>query len=143
MERLWKVGELAGQTGLTVRTLHYYEEIGLLAPSRRTEAGHRLYAEADIVRLQQILSLRQLGLPLEEIRDCLGRRGFSPQQVIQLHLARLREQVALQQRLCERLEALAAVLRSAEAVSVETLIETIEGITRMEKYFTPEQQAEI
>jgi DNA-binding transcriptional MerR regulator len=55
-----KVGELAKQTGISVRTLHYYDEIGLLSPSGRTESDYRLYAEADIVRLQQIMSLRQL-----------------------------------------------------------------------------------
>ena len=53
-----KVGELARQTGLSVRTLHYYDEIGLLSPSYRTETGYRLYAAVDIARLQQIKSLR-------------------------------------------------------------------------------------
>ena len=68
-----RVGELAKRTGVSVRTLHYYEEIGLLAPSRRSEAGYRLYGDADVVRLQQIMSLRQLGFSLEQIRDCLHR----------------------------------------------------------------------
>ena len=65
----WKVGALARQTGLTVRTLHHYDEIGLLAPSLRTGAGHRLYTADDLGRLLQILSLRQLGLSLDEVRD--------------------------------------------------------------------------
>jgi DNA-binding transcriptional MerR regulator len=69
----WKVGELAKQTGLSVRTLHYYDEIGLLSPSQRTEAGHRLYTADDIVRLQQVKSLRHLGFTLKEIRDYLNR----------------------------------------------------------------------
>ena len=59
---VWKVGELAERTGLSVRTLHYYDEIGLLSPSRRTAAGHRLYTAGDVVRLQQIRSLKQPGL---------------------------------------------------------------------------------
>lgn len=67
-QEVWKVGELAEQTGLSVRTLHYYDEIGLLTPSQRTASGHRLYAPGDVIRLQQIKSLRQLGFPLEEIR---------------------------------------------------------------------------
>src|SRR5690349_7809741 len=100
-----KVGELARRTGLTVRTLHHYDEIGLLKPSLHTEAGHRLYTAGDIARLQQVMSLRQLGFTLEEIRDCLGRADFSPRKVIGLHLARLREQMALQRQLCARLEA--------------------------------------
>src|SRR5919201_3674111 len=94
-----KVGELARRTGLTVRTLHHYDEIGLLRPSLHTEAGHRLYTARDVARLQQVLSLRQFGFSLEEIRECLDRPGFSPLEVIGLHLARLRDQIALQRRL--------------------------------------------
>ena len=77
-----KVGELAKQTGLTIRTLHHYDEISLLKPSLHTAAGHRLYTAADIARLQQVLSLRQLGFSLEQVRDCLDRPGFSPLEVI-------------------------------------------------------------
>src|SRR5207248_5702982 len=102
-----KVGELARRTGLTIRTLHHYDEIGLLKPSLHTEAGHRLYTAGDVARLQQILSLRQLGFGLEEISVCLDRPEFSPLEVIRLHVARLREQIQLQRELCERLEALA------------------------------------
>jgi predicted kinase len=57
MSNLLQIGELAKQTGLSIRTLRYYDEIGLLVPSHRTEAEYRLYSEADIARLQQILSL--------------------------------------------------------------------------------------
>jgi DNA-binding transcriptional MerR regulator len=138
---LLKVGELARRTGVSVRTLHYYDEIGLLSPSHHTESGHRLYGAGDVARLQQIKSLQQLGLSLDEVRDFLGRSDFSPQQVIGLHLARLREQIALQQRLCDRLEALATHFRAAEAVSVEDFLYTIEVMNMIEKYYTPEQLA--
>ena len=66
-----KVGELAKRTGLTVRALHHYDEIGLLKPSLHTEAGYRLYTADDVARLQRVLSLRQLGFSLEQVRDCL------------------------------------------------------------------------
>ena len=134
-----KVGELARRTGLTVRTLHHYDEIGLLSPSHRTESGHRLYTAEDVARLQQIVSLRQLGFSLEEVRDCLGRADFSPREVIRLHVARLREQIALQERLCERLEGIGRLLEVAEAVSAEDFLRTIEGVSMVEKYYTPEQ----
>jgi DNA-binding transcriptional MerR regulator len=134
-----KVGEIAKQTGISVRTLHYYDEIGLLSPSHRTPADHRLYTASDIERLQQIVSLRQLGFSLEEIRECLERPAFSLHRVIELHMARLREQVELSHRLLNRLEAIANNLHSAEAVSVEALIQTIEVIGMFEKYYTPEQ----
>jgi MerR family transcriptional regulator, thiopeptide resistance regulator len=134
-----KVGELAKRTGLTVRTLHHYDAIGLLKPSLYTEAGHRLYTTGDMARLQQVLSLRQLGFSLEEIRDCLDRPGFSPLEVIRLHVTRLREQIELQRKLCERLEALADGLEKAEEVSAEGFLQTIEVMTMIENYYTPEQ----
>ncbi len=130
-----KVGELARRTRVTIRTLHHYDEIGLLRPSLHTESGHRLYTAGDVARLQQVLSLRWLGFSLEEIRDCLDRPGFAPLEVIRLHVARLREQIELQRRLCERLEAFA----SAGEVSAEDLLQTIEVMSMIESYYTPEQ----
>jgi DNA-binding transcriptional MerR regulator len=134
-----KVGELARRTGLTVRTLHHYDEIGLLRPSLHTESGHRLYTAADVARLQQVRSLRQLGLSLEEVRACLDRPGFSPLEVIRLHAARLREQIELQRQLCARLEALAALFQTAGEVSADEFLRTIEVMTMIEKMYTPEQ----
>src|SRR5688500_7650635 len=101
-----KVGELARRTGLTIRTLHHYDDLGLVKPSGHTESGHRLYTAEDVARLQRVVSLRQLGFSLEEIGGCLDRPGFSALEVIRLHVARLREQIDLQQKLCARLEAL-------------------------------------
>src|SRR5205807_9292608 len=134
-----KVGELAKRTGLTVRTLHHYDAIGLLKPSLHTEAGHRLYTAADVARLQQVISLRQLGLSLEEVRNCLDRPGFSPVELIRLHAARLREQIELQRGLCERLEALAACFESAGEISSDAFLQTIEVMNMIENYYTPEQ----
>src|SRR5690625_4161595 len=102
--RYWKVGDIAHRTGISVRMLHHYDEIGLLCPSRRSDAGYRLYSEADVAKLQQVVSLRQLGFSLREIRDSLIGSDFSSLNVIQAHLLRLREQIDLQQRLCVRLE---------------------------------------
>src|SRR4051794_12109604 len=134
-----KVGELARRTGLTIRTLHHYDEIGLLKPSLHTEAGHRLYTAGDVARLQQVVSLRQLGFSLEDIRSCLDQPGFSPLEVIGLHVARLREQIELQRSLYVRLEAIAAHLRTAGEVSAEEFLRTIEVMTMTQPHYTPEQ----
>src|SRR3984893_11284392 len=134
-----KVGELAKRTGLTIRALPHYDEIGLLKPSLHTEAGHRLYTAADVARLQQVLSLRQLGFALEEVRDALDRPGFSPLEVIRLHVARLREQIELQRKLCEGLEALAEYFRPAGEVSADAFLQAIEVMSMIENYYTPEQ----
>jgi DNA-binding transcriptional MerR regulator len=139
----WKVGELARRTGLSVRTLHYYDEIGLLSPSQRTDGNHRLYAAADVARLQQIKSLRALGFSLREIRGCLDRPEYPSRRAIELHLLRLRERIELERKLCDRLEEVAARLDSGEEVSsgefVETVMEVIGMAERLEKYYTPEQ----
>ncbi|MDB4950734.1 MAG: MerR family transcriptional regulator [Gemmatimonadetes bacterium] len=141
--RSWKVGELAKETGLTVRTLHHWDRVGLLKPSRRTPAGHRAYDEADVARLQQVMSLRQLGLSLDEARECLARPDFSPLATVRMHLDRLREKMEMQRRLAARLEAVAESLRLSETVSVEDFLRTIEAISMFERYFTPEQMEQV
>jgi MerR family transcriptional regulator, thiopeptide resistance regulator len=69
------VGELAKLTGITVRALHHYDEIGLVVPSQRTAAGYRLYDDHDVIRLQQVLLFRELGLPLDEIAFAIDEAG--------------------------------------------------------------------
>jgi DNA-binding transcriptional MerR regulator len=139
----WKVGELARRTGLSVRTLHYYDEIGLLSPSRRTDSGYRLYTAEDVVRLQRIKSLRALGFSLREIRGCLERPDFPLRRVIELHLSRLKDRIEIQRRLCELLENVAGRLDSEEVVSsagfANTVMEVIEMSERLNRYYTPEQ----
>jgi MerR family transcriptional regulator, thiopeptide resistance regulator len=139
----WKVGDLAGRTGLSVRTLHHYDEIGLLSPAGRTGSGHRLYCAEDVLRLQRIRSLRALGFGLEEIREFLEKPGFSVRGVIELHILGLEEQIRVRQELLRRLEVVAARLRSAQEISAEELVRTamdvIEMSERFEKYYTPEE----
>jgi DNA-binding transcriptional MerR regulator len=135
----WKVGELAKRVGLTVRTLHHYDQIGLLSPSRRNRAGYRLYSPSDIARLQQILSLRQLGLSLEEIRDGLRRPDFSAARVLRLHIARLKERIAAERTLLDRLEAIERRLAGSEQPGTEELLNLMEMMIMFEKYYTPEQ----
>jgi DNA-binding transcriptional MerR regulator len=70
---MFTVGELSKLTGVTVRALHHYDEIGLVRPSDRSRAGYRLYTDDDVLRLQQVLIFRELGLPLEEIASVIDR----------------------------------------------------------------------
>lgn len=133
-----RIGEVARRTGLTVRTLHHYDDLGLLVPSARTDAGHRRYTAADLARLQQIASLRAVGLPLAEIARLLDEEA-DPLPAVEQHLRHLREQIAQAERLVERLQAIAAHYRSAEPASVEDLIHTIRLTTMIEKHYTPEQ----
>lgn len=138
-----KIGTLAKRTGLSIRTLRYYDEIDLLKPSQRSEAGYRLYAAEEVIRLQQILSLRALGFSLDAIKTCLTQPTFSARHVIHLHRERLREQLEIQQRLAQRLDWLATHLEQNDAVSLDTFIQTIEDINMLEQYYTPDQMAQL
>ena len=136
---LLRIGELAERTGLTVRALRHYDAEGLLRPSARTDAGHRRYSAADVARLQQIASLRALGLSLARIRDALDGDA-DPAAVLERHAAHLREQVALQTRLADRLDGLVQHLRYAGGATVEDLLSLIRMTTVIEKHYTPEQR---
>lgn len=99
-----RVKALAKLSGVSVRTLHHYDAIGLLVPKRRSGAGYRLYDESDVLRLQQILIQRELGLPLERIKAVLDDPNFDRR-------AALEEQRRL---LAERAEQTHTMLRAVE-----------------------------
>ncbi|MFL6194352.1 MAG: MerR family transcriptional regulator [Thermoanaerobaculia bacterium] len=139
----WKVGELAKRTGVSVRTLHHYDEIGLLTPSHRSGSGYRLYTGADVARLQQILSLRALGLGLDEAWELLKRPEVTPERVLSLHLAHLKERIAAQQSLVDRMEAVAKRWRSDETIPTEELLQIIEVTNMVAKHYTPEQMEQL
>ncbi len=102
------VGEVAGLAGVTVRTLHHYDELGLLSPSGRSEAGYRLYSHPDLGRLREILIWRALGFPLTEIGALLDDPGHD-------RLGALERQRELIERELDRLGALATAVDAAIA----------------------------
>lgn len=101
--RSYTVGQLAKLSGVSTRTLRYYEELGLLAPQRKAN-GYRVYGQTDVAALQQILLFRSCGVELEEIRRMLAAPQFDAPEVLRRHLATL----------------------SAQKVELETLIATVE-----------------
>lgn len=105
------VKEVARLTGVTVRTLHHYDSLGLLTPSERSQAGYRLYCDNDLFRLQQILICRELGMPLEEIRKMLDDPGFDRTKALLAQRERLREQVRDTQAMLRSVEAALAATR--------------------------------
>lgn len=105
------VGEVAELAGVTVRTLHHYDELGLLSPSGRSEAGYRLYSYDDLARLREILIWRTLGFPLTEIGSLLDDPGHD-------RLGALERQRELIEREIDRLGALAATVDAAIAAHV-------------------------
>lgn len=155
---MYTVGQLAKKTGVSIRSLHYYENLGLLHP-KRSEGGYRLYGESSIIRLQQITILKKMRFTLNEIRDILGQadndESTSPAKVWE---QALEQQVSIVHRQQESLQAVEHLLRSAQyairatgQVNVSELlafIREIENFTspdksRRERYFTAEEQAKL
>ncbi len=113
--KAYTVSQLAGMAGVSVRTLHHYDQIGLLKPSARTEAGYRLYQEQDLLRLQQILFFKELDLPLDEIRSILDDPGFDPLQALEQH------RQLLQQRMVRLTRLLHTVERTIKRLTEDTM----------------------
>jgi DNA-binding transcriptional MerR regulator len=153
MAHLFRVGELADLTGVSVRTLHHYDHLGLLRPGRFTEGGHRLYARPDLLRLQQILTLRYLGFPLKQIGELLDRPGFDLVASMRAQRRALRDRIADLQRVDAVLGELLEARRGSDEWRWDLIVAAVaaarDGLdkegTTMEKvrsYYTPEQLAQ-
>ena len=127
-----KVGELAATAGLTVRTLHYYDEIGLLSPSQRTTAGHRLYSTRDVERLYRIGLLRQLGLQLDEVAAALSDPDWDLLATMNRHLGRLDQRLGIEHRLRNRLAAMTETLTHHHQPDVRELLDTLEDMAMLD-----------
>lgn len=130
-----KVGELARHTGLTVRTLHHYDEIGLLKPSGRSEAGYRQYSRADVARLHGIQALRQLGLGLTDIAEVLDGAAMTPGAVIAQQMAALDQEIAQATELRGRLGLLRDGLIAGTDPGMSDWLDTLALMTTFGKYF--------
>lgn len=127
-----KVGELADSSGLSIRTLRYYDQIGLLAPSDRSGAGHRLYSAADVRRLYRICLLRGVGLSLDEIGRALDEPDWDLGNAVRRHLDLLDERVAVAGRLRRRLADMIKTLASDAAPNTTEFFETMEEMTMLD-----------
>jgi DNA-binding transcriptional MerR regulator len=146
---LFQAREFAELAGVTVRTLHHYDRLGLLKPSRYTEAGYRLYGERDFARLQQIVMLKFIGLSLKEIKELLNQRELDLRMTLRLQ----REVVESRRRHLDTV--IQAIERAEQAIGASTepdwetfkqIVEVINMQNDMEwvkKYYTEEQLAEL
>ncbi|MED1793384.1 MerR family transcriptional regulator [Brevibacillus nitrificans] len=135
MQQHWKVGDLARLAGLTVRTLRYYDQIGLFSPSGHSDSGHRMYNEADIQLLQKILSLKDLGLSLEEIKRVMEGQTYSSSEIVAIQIERVRKQIRAQQKLLAELERVAERMNHQEPLSIDAFLTLLESMKQsQEKY---------
>jgi DNA-binding transcriptional MerR regulator len=133
------VGQLAKLTGLTVRALHHYHAIGLLEPSQRSEAGYRLYAPADIVRLYRIQALQRLNLSLDEIATVLAKEGAPLPELIGQQLDELDERIEQAAALRARLKQLHDVLTRGDEPVAGDWLAAVELITQYDKYCSSDE----
>jgi DNA-binding transcriptional MerR regulator len=101
---MFTVKQLSKLAGVTPRTLHHYDEIGLLKPSRVGDNGYRYYGEESLLRLQQILFYRELDIPLDDIKKIMGRRDFDILGALQTHKDALNKQVTRLNRLIQTVD---------------------------------------
>jgi len=127
--RRWRIGELAEATGLTVRTLHHYEHIGLLAPDSRTEGRQRLYDEDDVRRLYRIRALRDLGLSLADIGRMLDDDRAALADLLRAHRACVDAEIDRLGRLRGLLDH--ACAHAGRDVEPDTMLATIEAMSRV------------
>ncbi|MFZ1871563.1 MAG: MerR family transcriptional regulator [Chania sp.] len=140
---LLKVGELARRSGITVRTLHYYDSIGLLIPSARSDAGYRLYNRADITRLHHIQALRRMGVTLAEVGALLARSGLALPAVIEQQIAMLDRQLVQITALRGRLQHMHTQLTMGNEPELNDWLTTLESMTMYDKYFTADELAQL
>jgi len=145
----YQAREFAERAGVTVRTLHHYDRLGLLKPSGRTASGYRLYGERDFARLQQIMTLKFIGLPLKQIKGILERNELDLAGALRLQRKVVEEQrrrLDMALAAIERAESSAASGDEPDWEAFKKIIEVINMESNMEwvkSYYTEEQLAEL
>ncbi|PKO19246.1 MAG: MerR family transcriptional regulator [Chloroflexi bacterium HGW-Chloroflexi-10] len=129
---MFTVKEISKMAGITPRTLHYYDEIGLLKPSRVGVNGYRYYGDECLLHLQQILLYRELDMPLEDIKKIMGRRDFELLSALEKHKQELRKRIEQMERLVNTVDLTIDHLKGKKEMSNKQLFSA----------FSEEQQAE-
>jgi DNA-binding transcriptional MerR regulator len=128
----WKVGTLAHATGLTVRTLHHYDHVGLLKASGRSAAGHRQYSPDDVARLYRIQFLRRMDFSLAEIAHALDDPDWEMKKAIEVHLRDTDRRLAVASRLRGHLQILAFGLSRDRSPATKDLLSALEEMTMLD-----------
>ncbi|WP_327145369.1 MerR family transcriptional regulator [Nocardia sp. NBC_01327] len=143
-EQVWRVGDLARETGVTVRALHHYDQLGLLVPSSRTSGGHRSYTESDVHRLHRIVALRGFGFPLEDIAALLhADPDQDPRDLIRQQLTLVEDRIARAGALRTRLLEVLDGLEHTVEPSTSEFLRLIEETVTMNQPLTPDEFARL
>lgn len=140
MDRFLKIGELASLIGITIRTLHYYDEVGLLKPTKITETGHRLYDMQSITILYQIMSLKDMGFNLDEIKGLIYDSYIDIEKIIEVQISKVQEEITQKQLLFSKLLKLKQELKDKKNILIDDFKSIIPYInSSADKYITKEQ----
>ena len=149
MDRTYRVAEFARLTKVTVRALHYYDQIGLLAPSGRTPSRYRVYTDKDLFRLQQIVTLKFLGLSLDQIGKALARPRKEIIRSMRLQAEAVEKEIERLRRASRTLRETARMAEAGGALDWKKLIKAMEDIQMTEDaknkwaaHFTADEQKE-
>lgn len=137
---LLKIGELAKRTGVTIRALRHYDEIGLLSPSTRTEGGFRLYGPEDVGKLYRIQALCRLNLPLAEVQKALTVGGATFPDIMEKQIAFLNHQISHAVALRDHLAELQLRLHQSDALSLDDWINALAQMSAVSKYFNDDER---
>jgi len=141
------IREFAKLTRVTVRTLRYYDQIGLLKPSFERPNGYRVYTDADLLKLQQIVTLKFMGFSLEEIRRLLASKGYEAVKALKVQSAAVRDEIARLREASRAIDGVLAALEEDGRIHKRKLIKIMEVIQMgedvkkawHEKFFTEEE----
>jgi len=131
--KCYRVKEFAALTKVTVRALHYYDQIGLLKPGARTESSYRLYTDQDLIRLQQIVTLKFMGFSLDEIKAILARPGFAVRKALQIQIEAVEVEIGRLRRASKALRQMAAALDRGGKIDWKKVINIMEVIHMSEE----------
>lgn len=134
-----RIGELARQAGLTVRTLRHYDAIGLLTAAKRTEGGYRLYGKDDVMRLHAILALKAFGCSLAAIREVFSRGGVVLPQLLSRQIKALEAKERQARELRETLCRVRGRLERNETTTLDDWLDILGKMLMYGKYFSGEQ----
>lgn len=146
---MYRVSQFAEKAGVTVRTLHHYDRLGLLKPSGRTDAGYRLYTDRDFARLQQIETLKFIGLPLRQIKDVLDGNNLNVPETLRLQrrlLNHKKQQIELALRAIDEAERSTQRGKMPDWTNLKKIIEVMEMQSSkdwMKQYYSEDAQTKI
>jgi len=150
MKDQFLIKEFAGLTGTTVRTLHHYDQLGLLRPSGRRPNGYRVYTQDDLLRLEQIIALKFLGLPLRQIGRILESPALTLEKSLRVQAGIIAEEVRRLERAARAVRQVGRQLDAEKKVNLKTIIQIIQEIQMSEetkknwaeRFYTPEEMKE-